>query len=126
MYSLTLREFKSIKDKLKDAITQYYRLTCNIGIEARNIAFNNLVSDDDQVETLSIFEFDNCGYVTSQYLPLVYDSINNCWVTLYSNNITAVGLGIVIHNTIKQMRYKNLSDSVGNAVTIREMEELFD
>ena len=53
MYSLTFREFKSIKDKLKDAIAQncrsIYDSTCNFDIKAYNYG-----GDDDKVETLCI------------------------------------------------------------------------
>lgn len=130
MYSLTFREFNSIKNKLKDAIIPYcrsiYDSTCNFDIEAHKFGFKNLVSDDDQVGSLYVVcEFGDGSEVAAEYIILTYDSINNCW-TCTNNTYKGKGLNTIINNTIKQMRYKNLSDSVNNTVTTREIEELFD
>ena len=128
MHSLTFREFNLIKDKLKDAIIPYcrsiYDSTCNFDIEAHTISFKNHI--DDQVGSLYVVcEFGDGSEVAAEYIILTYDSINNCW-TCTNNTYKGKGLNTIINNTIKQMRYKNLSDSVGNIVTVREIEELFD
>lgn len=127
MYSLTFREFNSIKDKLKDAIIPYcrsiYDSTCNFDIEAHKIGFKNHV--DDQVGSLYVVcEFGDGSEVAAEYIILTYDSINNRW-TCTNNTYKGKGLNTIINNTIAIEKIKLEAKSYGESVA-KDVEKLFD